>query len=73
MTNHPTKVIHQFDLPLAKWWQSHDIHSHWKDIVHKDIQQINLVLEDAPMLYEGRESWKDKEAFMGSMHSCHEI
>lgn len=40
-----TKVIYQFSPPSASWqWPHNRPYSHWKDINHQDLQQINLAL-----------------------------
>lgn len=67
---HLTRVIYQFNLLFANWeWPCSRPWSCWKDVVHKDLQQINLVQENVPMLYQDFQSWWDKVALMGSTPS----
>lgn len=72
--DHPTRIIYQFNSPFSDWRQTCGrTHSHRTDVIHQDLQQINLALVDVPMLYQDHESWWDKVALASSMCSWHEI
>lgn len=70
----PTRVIYRFNTPFADWRQPLGrAHNCWKDVVCQDLQQINLALEDVPILYQDHVSQSSKMVLIGSRLSWNEI
>lgn len=65
--NNNTRVIRNFDSPFVNWWwHLSRPRSRWKDSALQDLQLINVALRDVP-------TWRDKDAFVCSLSSWHEI